>query len=290
MDIPDPPTLDLAKSFTLAELGKLHGLFSMSEKDYRAAPGLNQSTLKAILKSPATYKQALQWESVETKTSKALEFGQLVHIMLLEGQHAFDHVAVEAPDVHHSTKIYKKAKKEAEEANKIMVSKLDMQKIRGIQESAEKDPIVPFYLREGVSECVAFSSRNNILRKGKIDYINFTAKTLIDIKTTSNADQDDFTRSARRYRYDIQAAWYLDLVNEAVAGSDWRAEKFLIFAVEKSPPYLWNYFCVPQRDLDNARMIYEEMIFAQQRCEKSGCWPGFPQTLKPLNFGFKEDS
>jgi hypothetical protein len=274
------PKLNMAQSFELYKQKKLSGFFEMEDEDYRAAPGLNQSLLKNLLRTPAAYQQALNWDKF-AKKSKALELGQLIHLMVLEGEEAFNKKAELAPKSDPRTKIYKEAKKKIEDEGKICVSHTDMDLIRGIAESAKKDHIVQKCLSGGVAEIACFAEHPlGILLKGKLDYIN--EDTIFDLKTTVSADEDEFNKSARKYRYDLQAAFYLDLANYA-AGYE-KFKHFAFLAVEKTPPYLFNYFSVTTLDISAARKDYVDLFRVYLRCEEDNEWPGYSSTFKTLDF------
>lgn len=275
--------IDMAQAFALNAAGDLHGLFEMSEEDYRGSPGLNQSLLKSMLKCPAAYKQALEWASVQTKRSKALELGQLIHTLVLEGQEVFDARVGELPaDVDARTKVFKEAKKEIEDQGKIAITQSDIDAIYGVYKSQCNDPIASKVFSGGKAEVVAYGRhKSGTLLKGKLDYIK--DKTVFDLKTTISCDDDNFGKSARKFNYDFQAAFYLDLANLAV-GKDW-FDTFAILAVEKTPPFLWNYFVVSPTDIQAAREKYEDAISQYLKCEKEKKWPGYEPRFKTINFG-----
>ena len=274
--------LDMAGAFDLHDKDQLTGVFQMTEADYRASPGMNQSLLKHFLKCPAAYKQALEWEALQAKRSHHLELGQLIHLLILEGQEAFEEKVTQLPDLNPRTKLFRETKKELEATGKIIVNSKDLDLIYGIWKSMKADPIASKILNGGKAEIVCFAKHPlGITMKGKIDYVK--DDLIIDLKTTTSAEESDFNKSARAYNYDFQAAYYLDLLNLAI-GMD-RFHKYAILAVEKTPPFLFNYFVIDPKDIELARLQYEGFIRTYIKCKADNDYPGYEPRFKSLNFG-----
>ena len=62
---------------------------------YRKEPGVNQSSLKKILDSPAHYQAALKNKLIPTP---AMKIGTAAHCLVLDGEKAFDAAYVRQPD------------------------------------------------------------------------------------------------------------------------------------------------------------------------------------------------
>lgn len=273
-------TLDLAKAWQLHDAGKLHGFYRMSEDDYRAAPGLNQSQLKIMKRCPALCK------SGERRIrSRALDIGTLTHLLLLEGKDKFDEIACPMPDGNPRTKVFREKKKELLAEGKLLLGAEELESIFGIWKQSVKDPMVVAALKGGLKEVAVFAYHPEFgcLMKGKIDHLDFENAEITDLKTTSDADIRAFNRSAKIYGYDFQGAYYLDLVNLAIGKEHFKT--FKILAACKIPPYLFNYFKIAPSDIALARRVYEDCLKEYIECEKNNHWPGYDQEWKTLNFG-----
>ena len=71
--------------------------------------------------------------------------------------------------------------------------------------------------------------------KFKADILMPFKKTLVDLKTTTDATPENFKWSAKRYNYHLQAAHYLDCANRIDGAGSY--DSFLFIAVEKTYPY-----------------------------------------------------
>ena len=70
--------------------------YNQSDWDYRRAEGLNQSSLKKILESPAHYQAALKNRLIPTP---AMEMGTAAHCLVLDGAEAFENQYSRVPQV-----------------------------------------------------------------------------------------------------------------------------------------------------------------------------------------------
>jgi hypothetical protein len=101
---------------------------------------------------------------------------------------------------------------------------------------------------------------------------------VVDLKTTQNASADAFQRDAWKYRYHVQAAFYLD----ALRTLRHPAESFVFIAVEKEAPYLVQVFVATDEFIDAGRVAYKMDLETYKSCLASGAWPGFPTDAQPL--------
>ncbi len=130
--------------------------------------------------------------------------------------------------------------------------------------------------------------------KAKLDKI--TAAGIIDIKTTGDATTEAFTRSAIRYGYHRQAAFYLDGVTAALRQgtiAPWVAEllknqppeRFIFTAVEKDEPNLAHCFVATEPLIERGRAENKAMMRRLKECIDSDKWPGLstePDGMTPL--------
>lgn len=96
-----------------------------------------------------------------------------------------------------------------------------------------------------------------VKRRCRPDFVS--KNCLIDIKTTVDASYDSFKRSIHRYRYHVQAAWYLDVVNATMRAIDpsWvEVDTFIFVAVEKEMPLPIGVYMLDRESIDLGRKQY----------------------------------
>ena len=93
---------------------------------------------------------------------------------------------------------------------------------------------------------------------------------LIDLKSTLDASPDGFPRSVHKYRYHVQAAWYLRAAEKC-----YREEiaDFIFLAVENHPPYNVGAYTLGMATLDEGWMT------ADQDLRKYKAWLNEPDQI-----------
>lgn len=102
----------------------------------------------------------------------------------------------------------------------------------------------------------------------------------IDLKTTEDASMEGFARSVAKFRYDVQAAYYLDGI-QAATGK--RPQNFVFIAVEKKPPYAVGVYVLDAETLEIGRGLYREDLTTYTECAKSDKWPGYGDKIQTIN-------
>jgi hypothetical protein len=93
-----------------------------------------------------------------------------------------------------------------------------------------------------------------------------------DYKSAESANPEAFARSAARYGYDVQAAWYSDGVLELGLADD---VAFVFVCQEKTPPYLVNVIELDAEALKIGRTRSREAIETYAECVRTNRWPGY---------------
>ncbi|USZ80567.1 exodeoxyribonuclease VIII [Serratia phage MQ-4] len=103
---------------------------------------------------------------------------------------------------------------------------------------------------------------------------------VVDLKTTENAGPDGFAKSIANFRYDVQAAFYLDGI-EAATGK--RPRGFVFVAVEKKPPFAVGVYVLDAETLELGRAQYQHDLKIYAECQRSGVWPGYGDKIQTIN-------
>jgi exodeoxyribonuclease VIII len=115
------------------------------------------------------------------------------------------------------------------------------------------------------------SEPHQILCKCRPDYLNDWCA--VDYKTALNSSKEAFTVAVRKYRYDIQAAFYLDGI-KAATGKEYK--NFMFIVQEKNPPYEIGVYVISETRLETARVECNQALDTYAFCkEKYGDkpWP-----------------
>ena len=103
---------------------------------------------------------------------------------------------------------------------------------------------------------------------------------LVDLKTTEDASTEGFAKSIANYRYDVQAAYYLDGV-EAATGK--RPKAFVFIAVEKKQPYGVGVYVLDAASLDLGRAQYQHDLAIYAECLANDNWPGYGDKIQTIS-------
>ncbi len=127
----------------------------------------------------------------------------------------------------------------AEHADKILLNNSDSYALDRMIESMTQHGFARGLLNgdwKGKSEQSYFATDSDTGMKVKCrpDFILDDGSLIIDLKTTQNASLKGFQKSVVNFRYYVQAAWYLDVVEMATGK---RPDAFIFIAVEKTRPF-----------------------------------------------------
>lgn len=264
----------------------MEGIFDgMPEKVYRAAAGVNVSSLKAMRLSPAHYRYNLE-EDDEEKKQIALVVGTLVHKARLEPQD-FPWCYVVRPDTYpskegpkpwHGGATYCKDWMKAQTLP--VITKDEEEVVLRCAKALGEVELLQDMAVDGWRELTCFKrhERTGLMLKGRadmasIDQIN--RRWGADIKTVraGMASREAFSKRISDLDYHMQAAHYIDL---------FRFDFFVFVAVEKDGfPGVAQYELEPE-DIELGRRSNEAFIQQVARCRDRGEWPAYPKGVRKI--------
>lgn len=103
---------------------------------------------------------------------------------------------------------------------------------------------------------------------------------IVDLKTTEDASPEGFAKSMANYRYDVQAAYYLDGIQKATRK---RPKAFVFIAVEKKPPYGVGVYVLDADSLELGRAQYQHDLRIYAECVRTGEWPGYGDKIQTIS-------
>lgn len=254
----------------------------LTNDEYRAIEGWSSTQIKSVVKH--SVRKAL----IPIADSDALRMGRAFHTVM-ESVEAFeqeyavfndaelvlkikqDRPSISVPSM---TKEYKQARKQFEQENegKQIVSLDDYNTLSIMRDNAFKHPEVTSIMQLAQNIEVEQSYRRdvrveheqtNILVKARPDMIvdmGDMGYKMIDWKSCRDASPKGFRSDFFRYRYDVQAVVYCDVV-----GIDPR--DFLFVALEKEAPYLCAVYGMTDEVIEVASRDYENALVSIARYE-----------------------
>lgn len=278
------PTSSTPASVAPAQpLGLVSGL---SNEAYQVGPGLSNSGLKLLRKSPWHYHATHdlprpEWlvaMEYDAETSAALFAGTLCHCATLEPG-AFDARYVVGPDINRNTNAWKdfvkaNAPRQAISARQFAVAHAQAASLRAV-------PAVAEILDGGEFEVSGYwiDKATGVLCRCRPDCMNRTFGTdespavmLLDVKTTQDASKAAVRNTIARFGYHHQAEWYSRGIAQAtglpVAG-------FVFAFVESTYPFACSVYELDPEAYEVARRENREALELFARCRREGLWPGY---------------
>jgi hypothetical protein len=164
-----------------------------------------------------------------------------------------------------------------------VISREDADLVGKITEGVFKHPAASSLLGlPGKAESSLFwtDAETGLECKCRPDYLLNDGSTIVDLKTTESASPADFMQSIAKWRYHVQAAWYLHGVEQATGK---RPEQFVFLCVEKRPPFACAvYVAAPemvQIGWDTARANLNRLA----ECMAADAWPGYSDQVELIN-------
>jgi len=258
---------------------------TIPDNEYFALPAVNNSTLKKMEFSPERFRYEIENPS---DRSPAFELGSAIHMAILEPE-KFASTYIIQPKFDRRTKIGKEASAawEAENHGKSSITNDDLEIVKRISDRIKGNEEFAKYFSTGLRESVftAKDPETGLWLKCKCDnYLPPDLNVIVDLKTTDCAARWVFNSDITRYKYYIQAAFYMDVVTLATGI---RPDAFAIIAVEKTRNCDIAKFTFEECDLEIGRKEYRVWLNQLAECLQDDKWPGYDKgwnIWKPARF------
>jgi hypothetical protein len=244
----------------------------ISNAEYRAREGISSTELKKLMKSPAHYKN---WKDNPTEDTTALLFGRAAHKYVLETYDFYNEFAI-VPNCDRRTK---EGKAEwllfcDQSEGKDIITQEQFEQIDAMRTAAYATPFVSKLL-SGEKELSYWGvdEETGLSIKARPDCVTeWNGKNiLVDYKTCSDAENTKFCRDSIKFGYDLQLAYYLDILKQNT-GKEYIV---VIIAQEKTAPYVTNVFQLSENYLESGRELYKEMLKVYKECSETDNWYGY---------------
>lgn len=244
-------------------------VLSMAEAQYRKAEGISKSDLDYIAppRTPAHFK-ALKDGLMPKVESPAMRMGSIIHRAVLEPDTMEGAYSVRPEKLDLRTAEGREWK--TAQGEKEILTAAEWSTVIGVRDSVWAHPYAKRILKDAQTEMCLFAEDDGIVRKARLDAL-VGGSAIPDLKTAGSADPMEFERSLGRFRYHVQAAYYIDLCRLIGIPKD----QFLFIVVEKEPPYAVAVYSLDQDAIDLGRMEYKRDLGMVKDCLEKGVWPSF---------------
>lgn len=266
--------------------GKARVVEGMSFEEYAKAPGINASLLCAVDELSLEEAKA-QMDGESEFYSDALDFGEALHALWLEGRRAFEvqpltyktDDGTEKP-WNNNAKVCRAWCESIESKGKVILTEKEEETLRGMVTKLVDHPKLEGV--RGKSELSVFVEKDGVPLKIRVDTLpDDPAKPVYDLKSCRRANPEKFVRDALERRYHLKAAFYLDVLHLAAVELN-RPELhrtcFSFISQRKDAPYSIGIMDMEDRAetyLRFGRFLYRDAFKKITAAMKSGEWPDY---------------
>ncbi len=173
-------------------------------------------------------------------------------------------------------------------AGKMILAADELEKAKAIRDSVMSHPKAGALFSSGSGQAelsVYWTDRETgILCRCRPDFFRNDG-VVVDLKTALDASLDGFERSVEKWRYHVQAAFYLDGIRAArAAGADiTEPQGFIFVAVEKTAPFAVGVYHIDAQAIEIGRRKYREDLTKYAECVSTGKWPAYSDKIESIS-------
>ena len=233
---------------------------NVDEKQYRSYNCMNQSSLKNF---------ALSYEYMEYRkntpmTAKTLDFGTACHLAIFEPELYSSDVAI-SPEINKRTKEGKEIYTSflLENKDKLILTEEEHLKVNRIKDKVNNHPLIGDIFKQtefAQPERAFFHPIKGLRFKGRVDYIDWENKIIVDFKTTNQISFDLFIRDFVKYKYYYQHIIYSYLAEkeyQKVMDEKVTFDFYYLVASTVEPHHIWIYkMCLKDIELSGQEVVY----------------------------------
>lgn len=219
---------------------------------YRSLEGISNSMLSYTSRGYNHFVEAMEGEKIETRE---MLMGSAIHDSILL-PYTFKEKYISIPKFDKRTKKSKEILKSLKLEKRIPINEDDYQKILNITQIFHDHPTIKNLFSEGYPETSFFWRYDNSQCKGRTDWFREDG-IIIDIKTCKDCSLSEFQESLIFWKYDRQAAYYLDGVSQVLKK---QFNTFIFIVVEREPPHEIAIYSLDESAINIGRDIYKRDI------------------------------
>lgn len=286
--------------------------WNQPDPEYRKAEGLSQSAMKEVLRSPAHYMARYGPEAEPFIPTTSMLMGTAVHARVLEPE-TFDaqfcsrdqyrgeptvaelqeHLTAEGIE-------FKKSAKKPEllalaypdgvpQDPRTAFNIDDWRSVMGMADALRTHDLAGMWFcpsqqdyRKHNEVSVYSKAQTGQILKARLDRLQFGSGSrlqILDLKTSDSASPHEFKRKVSSLSYDLQAAWYTRLAQEAFPGFE---VEFLFVVVERSRPHGIRVFRASESLIANGQRKMDRALEKFSQCSAINLWDGYDPEITDL--------
>jgi len=263
------------------------GIYDLTIRQYHGGMGVSRSGIEEFRRSPLHYwHNYLNPEKIEEERPdiitrrNALDFGNVFHTYILERQE-FDrrYLVIEKCDLRTKAGKEEMERLRATANGRELVCSESFQDVINMERAINNSTSASGLISGGLYEKSLFwiDKDTGILCKVRPDiwHNNFVG----DLKTTTNAGFDEFSRSVYNFGYHIQAA----MIHEALyALKGINMMNFVFVAIEKDAPHGLAVYRLNENAIRKGIEIFKKTLFEIKQCMDDDKWPSYPDAVIDL--------
>lgn len=258
----------------------------MDNTDYHAHPAISKSHLDQVARSPLHYwARYLDPNRVPTEPTPAMAIGTAVHTHVLELDQWDARYAIAPESIDRRTKMGKAEWEVFTTAatGRTVLSRADAELVMRMGHAVYSHPAAAMLLGlPGKTETTHMwdDAATGLQCKCRPDWLTDDGSLIIDLKTTEDASPAGFRKSIANWRYHVQAAWYLNGIEQATGT---RPNQFIFICVEKKAPFAVAVYAADAEMIQIGNEAAARDLDVLATCKAAGAWPGYSDQIETIN-------
>jgi len=258
----------------------------MDNNDYHAHPAISKSHLDQVARSPLHYwARYLDPNRVTIEPTPAMAIGSAVHTHVLELDQWDSQYAIAPESIDRRTKMGKAEWEVFTTAatGRTVLSRADADLVMRMGHAVYSHPAAAMLLNmPGKAETTHMwtDAATGIQCKCRPDWLTDDGSLIIDLKTTDDASPAGFRKSIANWRYHVQAAWYLNGIEQATGT---RPDQFIFLCVEKRAPFVVAVYAADAEMIQIGAEAAARDLDVLATCKAASAWPGYSDQIETIN-------
>lgn len=248
------------------------GIYDITNDDYHGSEGISRSQLMLLDKSPYHFwYEVLSGQAQKREATPAMKIGSLFHTLLLEPEKfEEDYLLISQKTMpKKDTNPYNIIMEEA--AGREAITEDQFVKVNNMVELVNRHEIVTTLLDEAQFEQSIYWTDSDTGLQFKVRPDIWSAKMIVDVKTTQDASLHTFKSSALKYGYYLQAG----MMYEACKAIGKPFDMFVILACEKEAPHVPAVFSMSDAALQYGIEQFMNYKKRLKECLDKNQWDGY---------------